>query len=144
MSKNNAIILFQELLNTIESIGVDETTKALSIARRETLSLQDKRIDFLVKCICESFNVATDEVFTSKDRNTNRLFAFKFIVYYLYESFDFSYPEIALITKKDVAWVYRKAKELEEIKKDKKSSLQKKFQKFDILINEFKITNKNG
>jgi hypothetical protein len=62
----------------------------------------------------------------------------------LYESFDFSYPEIALITKKDVAWVYRKAKELEEVKKDKKSSLQKKFQKFDILINEFKITNKNG
>jgi hypothetical protein len=79
MSKNNAIILFQELLNTIESIGVDETTKALSIARRETLSLQDKRIDFLVKCICESFNVGTDEVFTSKDRNTNRLFAFRFI-----------------------------------------------------------------
>lgn len=143
MSKNNAIILFQELLNTIESIGVDETTKALSIARRETLSLQDKRIDFIVKSVCESFNVATDEVFTSKDRNTNRLYAFKFIVYYLYECFDFSYPEIALITKKDVAWVYRKVKELEEVKKDKKNSLLKKFQKFDVLVNEFKITNKN-
>jgi hypothetical protein len=142
MSKNNANILLQEFLSTIETIGVDETIKALSIARKETLSLQDKRIDFLVKMICQSFNVSPDEVFTSKDRNTNRLFAFKFIVYYLYEAFDFSYPDISLVTHKDVAWVYRCHKELENILLDKKNSLQKKFSKFDLLINEFKLNNK--
>ena len=38
----------------------------------------------------------------------------------------------------------KEEKPKKEVKKDKKSSLQKKFQKFDILINEFKITNKNG
>jgi len=140
MSKNNAVILFQELLSTIETIGVDETTKALSIARKETLSLQDKRIDYLVKIVCESFNVSPDDVFTSKERNTNRLFAYKFIVYYLYEAFDFSYPEISLITHKDVAWVFRCHKEIAKISTDKKNSLQKKFIKFELLINEFKIT----
>ena len=106
------------------------------------MSLQDKRIDFLVKAICEAFNVSPSEVFTSKDRNTNRLFAFKFIVYYLYEAFDFSYPDIALVTSKDVAWVFRCHKELNNILLDKKNSLQKKFQKFDLLINEFKLNNK--
>ena len=41
--------LIQELLKSVEVLGVDATTNVLKVARSNTLTLQDKRVEFVLK-----------------------------------------------------------------------------------------------
>jgi hypothetical protein len=140
---NKNISLIEELLNTIELLGVEATSKVLIKSRNQMLTLQDERIDFIFHAVGSIYKINPEDIVNSTDKSTKRIYAFKFIVYYLREAFYLSFPEIALILKKSTSYVFKKHKEMKELKKNKRdTTLQSKFEKLDLLITEYQLKNK--
>ena len=70
--------LLQEILRSIEVLGVIETSNALKIARNKSLSLEDKRIEFVLKMVSSNYNIPIEEIINSHSKSTKRMFALKF------------------------------------------------------------------
>ena len=139
--KTNSSLL-DELFNTVEVLGVEATSQILIKSRTQKLTLQDERIDFIFNTVSSIFKISIEEIFNSTDKSTKRIHAFKFIVFYLRETFYFSFPEIGKFLNKSTSYVFKKHKELKELKKNKKDTLQSKFEKLDLLITEYQLKNK--
>ena len=94
--------LLQEILRSIEVLGVIETSNALKIARNKSLSLEDKRIEFVLKMVSSNYNIPIEEIINSHSKSTKRMFALKFAIFYLYVSFQISLGTLKLIFKRDL------------------------------------------
>jgi hypothetical protein len=139
---NNNSSLIDELFNTVEVLGVKATSEMLVKSRNQKLTLQDERIDFIFNTVGAIYKIAPEDIIHSTDKSTKRIHAFKFIVYYLREAFYLSFPEISIIMYKSTSYVFKKHKEMKELKKNKKDILQNKFEKLDLLITEYQLKNK--
>ena len=132
--------LIHELFKSVEVLGVDATTNALKVARSNTLTLQDKRIEFVIKMVSSHFMQPVEEIILSHNKSNKRMLALKFAIYYLYEVFDFSYTDLKIFFRRDKSLLSRSTKELKKMF-DENSNIQNIKNKFDLLINEFKIQN---
>lgn len=136
------VSLLDELFNTVEVLGVEETSNLLIKSRTQKLTLQDERISFIFSTVSSIFKISIEQILNSTDKSTKRIHAFKFIVFYLRESFYMSFPEIGKVLNKSTSYVFKKHKELKELKKNKKDTLQPKFEKLDLIITEYQLKNK--
>lgn len=140
MIKKDQTDLIQELLKSVEVLGVDATTNALKIARSNTLTLQDKRVEFVLKMVSEYYLKSIEDIINSHSKSTKRIFALKFAIYYLYEVFGFSFGELKMIFKRDKSLLSRSTKEIKEIV-ETNPNLRNVKNKFDLLTTDFKLKN---
>lgn len=140
MIKKDQTDLIQELLKSVEVLGVDATTNALKIARSNTLTLQDKRVEFVLKMVSDYYIKSIEDIINSHSKSTKRIFALKFAIYYLYEVFGFSFGELKMIFKRDKSLLSRSTKEIKEIVITN-PNLRNVKNKFDLLTTDFKLKN---
>lgn len=132
--------LIQELLKSVEVLGVDATTNALKVARSNTLTLQDKRVEFVLKMVSTQYNQTIEDIIDSHNKSYKRMLALKFSIYYLYEVFDFSFGDLKMIFKRDKSLLSRSTKEIKEMIVDNNAIANVK-NRFDLLITDFKLKN---
>lgn len=132
--------LIHELFRSVEVLGVDATTTALKVARCNTLTLQDKRVDFVLKMCANHYMQTIDEVIYSHSKSIKRMMALRFSVYYLYDVFGFSYGELKLFFKRDPSMLCKAVKLIKE-ESQTNPSVKAIKNKFDLLISDFKILN---
>lgn len=140
MIKRTETDLIQELLKSVEALGIDATTNALKMARTNSLTLQDKRVEFVLNMVSQNYIFPIEEIINSHSKSNRRVLALKFSIYYLYEVFDISFGDLKLIFKRDKSLLSRSAKEIREMIKSNPSILNVK-NRFDLLITDFKIKN---
>jgi hypothetical protein len=131
--------LIQELLKSVEVLGVDTTTHVLRVARSNALTLEDKRIEFVMKMVSTHYTKSIDEIINSHSKSQKRIYALKFAIYYLYDVFKFSFGDLKIFFKRDKSLLSRSAQEIRDLQD--KDSLNTTKKKFDILVSEFKIKN---
>ena len=132
--------LLQEILRSIEVLGVIETSNALKIARNKSLSLEDKRIEIVLKMVSSNYNIPIEEIINSHSKSTKRMFALKFAIFYLYDSFQISLGTLKLIFKRDKSLLSRSNKQMKSLFENDKYVIDLK-NKFDLMITDFKIQN---
>ena len=138
--KTNQTDLIQELLKSVEVLGVDATTNALKMARSNTLTLQDKRVEFVLKMCSNQFSQTIEDIINSHNKSYKRMLALKFSIYYLYEVFDISFGDLKMIFKRDKSLLSRSTKELKEMIVSNTTITNYK-NRFDLLISDFKLKN---
>lgn len=132
--------LIQELLKSVEVLGVDATTNVLKIARSNTLTLQDKRVEFVLKMVSEHYLQSIEDIINSHNKSYKRMLALKFSIYYLYEVFDFSFSDLKMFFKRDKSLLSRSTKEIKELIETNQNIRVVK-NKFDLLVTDFKLKN---
>jgi hypothetical protein len=138
--KNTQTDLIQELLKSVEALGIDGTTNVLKVARNNSLTLQDKRVEFVLQIISQNYVISIEDIINSHSKSTRRMLALKFSIYYLYEVFNISFGDLKLIFKRDKSLLSRSAKEMREMVIQNKNIIEVK-NRFDLLITDFKIKN---
>lgn len=132
--------LINELFRSVESLGVDGTTSVLKLARNNVLTLQDKRIEFVLKMCSLHYLQNIQDIIYSHNKSIKRMMALKFSVYYLYEVFNLSYTDLKLIFKRDKSMLCRSVKEIKNLCESDNAVKEIK-KKFDLLISDFKLQN---
>jgi hypothetical protein len=100
--------IFDELLYTVESIGVEKTIKRLKEARTQKLITEDVNIDFILSAVIEVTGVTKERILQGKDRSDERKGAIGLFVYFLKKEFNFySYADLKKILDKDESALYR-------------------------------------
>jgi hypothetical protein len=138
--KNTQTDLIQELLKSVEALGIDGTTNVLKVARNNSLTLQDKRVEFVLQIISQNYVITIEDIINSHSKSTRRMLALKFSIYYLYDVFNISFGDLKLIFKRDKSLLSRSAKEMREMVQKNKNIIEVK-NRFDLLITDFKIKN---
>jgi hypothetical protein len=139
--KHNEKDLISELLKSVEVLGVNATTDILKVARSNSLTLQDKRVDFVLKMVSNHFLHTVQEIMDSTNKTYKKSLAVKFSIFYLYETFQFSFSDLKLLFKRDKSLLSRFNKEIKELSKSNPTIKSIK-NKFDLLITDFKLQNK--
>ena len=67
--------IFDELLTTIEKIGVDRTVKILQEAKLQSVLLNDINIEFVLNTVSEVTSVSRDTILNGVIRNDERKIA---------------------------------------------------------------------
>lgn len=138
--KKSETDLIQELLKSVEVLGVDATTNVLKIARSNTLTLQDKRVEFVLKMVSTHYLQSIEDIINSHNKSYKRMMALKFSIYYLYEVFDFSFSDLKMFFKRDKSLLSRSTKEIKELIESNQNIKGTK-NKFDLLVTDFKLKN---
>jgi hypothetical protein len=138
--KKSETDLIQELLKSVEVLGVDATTNVLKIARSNTLTLQDKRVEFVLKMVSSHYIQSIEDIINSHNKSYKRMMALKFSIYYLYEVFDFSFSDLKMFFKRDKSLLSRSTKEIKELIESNQNIKTTK-NKFDLLVTDFKLKN---
>jgi hypothetical protein len=134
--------LVNELFKSVEALGINATTDALRVARNSTLTLQDKRVEFVLKMTAEQYMQPVDEIINSRNKSVKRMLAMKFSIFYLHESFGFSFSNLKLIFKRDKSLLCRSVKEIKGMVSEN-PVIEKVKNKFDLLITDFKLKNES-
>lgn len=140
MIKKTETDLIQELLKSVEILGVDATTNALKIARSNTLTLQDKRVEFVLKMVSSHYLQSIEDIINSHSKSYKRMLALKFSIYYLYEVFDFSFGDLKMLFKRDKSLLSRSTKEIRDMLLSN-DVINNTKNKFDLLVTDFKLKN---
>ena len=137
--------IFDELLTTIEKIGVDRTVKILQEAKLKSVLLNDMNIEFVLNTVSEVTSVSRDTILNGVIRNDERKIAIALCVYFIKSEFSYSYPEMAKIFNKDASQLSRYNTIVECTEPLSKIDFDKKllgyFKKIKLLITEKKLNN---
>ena len=99
--KSISTAVFDELLTTIETIGVDRTVKVLKDAKCENLILEDLNVDFVLKCVSEVTSVSKERILHGNDRNDERKVSVSLAVFFIKNHFSYSLSDLKKIFGKD-------------------------------------------
>lgn len=99
--------IFDELIVTIESIGIDGTIKSLQEARTRVLILGDVNVDNIINAVVEITGVQKSRILHGTDRSDDRKMALALSVYFIKNHFEYSYKDLNKIFSKDRAGLYR-------------------------------------
>lgn len=137
--------IFDELMTTVEVIGIERTIKTLQEAKSKSLLLEDLNIEFILKCVSQVTNVSKDRILSGSDRNDERKIATALSVYFIKKEFFYSYSEISKIFNKDESSLSRYNSLIENIPNKPKADLDKLMddylKKINLLITEKKLKN---
>jgi hypothetical protein len=103
----NSSDLFNEVLKTVEVMGMDETSKILQKARFNSLTLHDGNIEFILKTVSKQTSVEVERIIHGTDKTDERKIAVALCVYYIKAELKYSYGIIKKILKKDEAALSR-------------------------------------
>jgi hypothetical protein len=137
--------IFDELMTTVEVIGIDRTIKTLQDAKANSLILEDLNIEFILKCVTQVTSVTKDRILNGNDRNDERKIAIALCVYFIKKEFFYSYGDMSKIFNKDESSLSR-YNSLIENKQDKPKTdfdknVENYYKKINLLITEKKLKN---
>ncbi len=135
--------IFDELLTTVESIGVERTIKTLQEAKSNSLILKDLNVEFILNTVSQITSVGKDRILNGKERTDERKIAIGLCVYFMKNEFGYSYSDLNKIFKKDDSQLFRysemvKNKPLKP-KTDFDKTLDGYYKKINLLITEKKL-----
>lgn len=137
--------IFDELMTTVEVIGIERTIKTLQDAKANSLLLEDLNIEFILKCVTEVTQVSKERILSGSDRNDDRKIATALCVYFIKKEFYYSYGDMSKIFNKDESSLSRYNSLIENIPEKPKSELDKNMnnyvRKINLLITEKKLKN---
>ena len=148
--KNNSVStqVLDELLTTIEVIGLDNTIKNLKEAKSNFLTLDDYDIDFILSSVVKVTGVSKDSIIFGRDRNDERKISVALCVHFIKDEFNYSYSDIKKILKKDEAALWRYNSIIENVPTNPKTEFDKKIsgyiKKVKLLLTEKKLKKQNG
>jgi hypothetical protein len=137
--------IFDELITTLEVIGIDRTIKTLQDAKANSLILEDLNIEFILSCVNQVTGVSKERILNGNDRNDERKIAIALCVYFIKKEFFYSYGDMSKIFKKDESSLSR-YNSLIENKPDKPKTefdknIENYYRKINLLITEKKLKN---
>ena len=137
--------LLDEVLLTVEAIGVEHTIKTLQEAKSNHLVIGDMDVEFILNSVTEVTAVSKERILYGYDRTDERKMAMALCVYFIKESFSYSFSEIKKIFKKDSAALSRYFNIAQKCPKNPKSDFDKKLdsyiKKINLLLTEKKLSN---
>jgi chromosomal replication initiation ATPase DnaA len=142
VSISNSIL--DELLITVESIGVGCTIKSLQEARIKTLILGNIDIDNILKFVSEVSNVSVERILHGNDRSDERKMAVALSVHFIKEELKYSYNDIKKIFNKDAAGLHRYKRLIESIPNKPKTSFDKTLNELTKKVELLIIREKNN
>ena len=137
--------IFDELMTTVEVIGIDRTIKTLQEAKANSLILEDLNIEFILSCVKQVTGVSKDRILNGNDRNDERKIAIALCVYFIRKEFFYSYGDMSKIFNKDESSLSR-YNSIVENKTDKPKTefdknIESYYKKINLLITEKKLKN---
>ena len=143
VSISNAI--FDELLTTVEIIGLDKTIRTLQDAKANSLISKNIDIDNIINIVCEITNYRKDKLLIGNERSDDKKIAMALVVYFLKEILLYSYADIKKILNKDESALYRYYQMVHERPKKPKTDFDKNlelnYKKVNLIITEKKLKN---
>jgi hypothetical protein len=137
--------IFDELMTTVEVIGIDRTIKTLQDAKANSLILEDLNIEFILNCVNQVTGVSKDRILNGNDRNDERKIAIALCVYFIKKEFFYSYSGISKIFNKDESSLSRYnsiiENKVDKPKTDFDKNIDGYYKKIKLLITEKKLKN---
>jgi hypothetical protein len=137
--------IFDELMTTVEVIGIDRTIKTLQEAKANNLILENLNIEFILKCVTQVTSVSKERILNGTDRSDDRKIATALCVYFIKREFFYSYGDMSKIFNKDESSLSRYNSLIENVPDKPKSELDKNIdnylKKINLLITEKKLKN---
>lgn len=135
--------IFDELIVTVERIGVEKTIKTLQEARSNILILSDVNVENIINAVTELTGVQKERILHGTDRSDERKMALSLCVYFIKSEFGYSYSDLKKIFNKDEAALYRYHQAVEKLPVKPKTDFEKKLSEFskkiELLITREKI-----
>jgi hypothetical protein len=142
-SPSISTLVFDELLTTLEIIGVDETIKTLKAAKSKSLILEDFDVDFVIKSIAEITGVLSDRILFGIDRSDERKMALALSIYFVKNECKYTYQDLKKIFSKDESALWRYYNMVDNLPEKPKTDFDKKLstytKKMNLLITQRKI-----
>jgi hypothetical protein len=140
-SPSISTLVFDELLTTLEMIGVENTIKTLKEAKKKNAFTN---IDFVVNTVSDVTNVDRDRILYGTDRSDERKMALSLAIYFVKIEFSYGYSDLKKIfNNKDRAALSRYYNMVSNLPATPKSDIDKKLKayhkKISFFINEKKI-----
>jgi hypothetical protein len=137
--------IFDELITTLEVIGIDRTIKTLQDAKANSLILEDLNIEFILSCVNQVTGVSKERILNGNDRNDERKIAIALCVYFIKKEFFYSYGDMSKIFNKDDSSLSRYNSIIENKPEKPKTEFDKNiesyYRKINLLITEKKLKN---
>ena len=137
--------IFDELLTTVEVIGIESTIKALQEAKSKSLILQDLDIDFILNSVSSITSVSKDIILTGNERSDDRKIAIAVCVFLIKNEFSYSYHELSRLFNKTVSTLSRYNTLVDRLPHKPKTEFDKRLdnviKKMNLLITEKKLKN---
>jgi hypothetical protein len=111
--------IFDELIVTVESIGVDKTIKSLQQARTALFYNQDVKIDFIINLVVDITGISREVILNGKDKSDERKMATALSVFFIKNKLNYSYKQLSKIFNKDESALFRYYKIVSELKNPK-------------------------
>jgi hypothetical protein len=136
-------LIFDELLTTVEIIGLDKTIKTLQDAKAQSLISKDLNIDFIINIVCDVTNFRKDRLMIGNERSDEKKIAMSLAVYFLKQTLLYSYADMKKIFNKDESALYRYYQMVEQRPKKAKTEFDKNlelnYKKINLIITEKKL-----
>jgi hypothetical protein len=137
--------IFDELMTTVEVIGIDRTIKTLQEAKSKSMILEDLNIEFILNSVNQVTGVSRDRILNGSDRNDERKIAIALCVYFIKKEFFYSYGDMSKIFNKDESSLSRYNSIIEnkpeKPKTDFDKNIESYYKKIKLLITEKKLKN---
>jgi len=141
-SPSISTLVFDELLTTLEVIGVDNTIKTLKEAKTKSI-LQNYDIDFLVNSVSSITGVDSDRILYGIDRSDDRKMALALCVYFVKVECGYTYIDLKKIFSKDESALWRYYIMVDQLPEKPKTEFDKKLisyvKKMKLLLTQRKI-----
>lgn len=135
--------IFDELIVTVERIGVEKTIKTLQEARSNILILSDINVENIINSVTDITGVQRERILHGTDRSDERKMALSLCVFYIKTEFGYSYSDLKKIFNKDEAALYRYHQAIEKLPVKPKTDFDKKLgecsKKLELLITREKL-----
>ena len=135
--------IFDELITTVEVIGIDRTIQTLKKAKANSLILGDINIDFVITTVSSVTNLTKERILNGTDRSDDRKIAIALCVYLIKTEFSYTYSQIQNIFNIGISALSRYHTIVEKLPKTPKTEFDKRLidllKQINILIIEKKV-----
>jgi hypothetical protein len=105
------IDVLNQLLRTVEAIGIERTFDILKIAELGDIEFNNVHARFVITTVSNAFGIAVHEIVYGTGRKNERKYAIGFCAYYLHVHYDFNMQtDVSHFLNKDVTLCYKYCK----------------------------------
>jgi chromosomal replication initiation ATPase DnaA len=137
--------ILDELFETVEVIGIEQTIKTLQEAKMGSLLKQDVNIDFILNMVSELTAVPKQKILYGNDRSDDKKMAIAVSVFLIKNEFEYSFSELKKIFNKDQSALCRYYDIVQNMSKKPKTDFDKKLdsilKQMNLLLTEKKLNN---
>ena len=138
--RKNANYLINELLHTIDKIGIKEKIQALKRKQEDIQSSIPELQIHIINQTCKQFNIQEETLLRGRDKSEERYNAIGVCAFLLHNHLGITQTKISMLLKKDISTISRHLKRLSCLDKKYKNEreLEIIISDLDIKIKEYK------